>query len=175
MLSFTPLRVVLWSLWMAFLILGMLLQDQLYPVPGYVQRQKSTNGCQFLPREWCSFSLQHYSFLNTMNSQRDPRSIVVNCWFYPLTSRLGLFQSVRPTIFIGSIGVRLIIPAFPLVFDHIIMVLICSIIFHRKGNPIWTQPAKDAFSSSEWNCQWPGAKRSSPSSERPWRRFEDKF
>lgn len=154
---------------MAFLILGNVLQDQLYPVPGYVRHEKGINGCQFLPRGWFSFSPQHYSFLNAVNWQWDQRSIVAICWFYPLKFQLGLLQSVRRTIFMNSISVRLIIPAFSLVFDYLAMLFISSIIIHRKGNPIWTQPVKDAFSSLEWN--WPGAKRSSPSSERPWWRL----
>ena len=111
---------------------------------------------------------QNYSSLDAINSQQDQRSTVAICWFRPLRFRLGSLQSVRPAIFIGSIGVRLIILAFPLVFDYLIMLIISSIIIHRKGKPIWTQPVNCAFSSLEWN--WPRAKRSSPSSERPWRR-----
>ena len=116
---------------------------------------------------------QNYSSLDAINSQQDQRSTVAICWFRPLRFRLGSLQSVRPAIFIGSIGVRLIILAFPLVFDYLIMLIISSIIIHRRGKRIWTQPVNCAFSSLEWN--WPGAKRSSPSSESPWRRSEDKY
>lgn len=112
-----------WCLWLAFLILGNVLQDELYPVPGYIRHQKGINGCQFLP----------------------PGPEVHRCHSLIASSQIP----------IGIVAI---------LFDYLIMLLISSIIIYRRGNAIWTQPAKEAFSSLEWN--WPGAKRSRPSPER---------